>query len=36
MKIIQIKDVKSKPNLHRMDARNISDTGNAQLVHITL
>ena len=36
MKIVQVKDVKSKPNLHGMDARNISDTENAQLVHITL
>jgi mannose-6-phosphate isomerase-like protein (cupin superfamily) len=36
MKIVQIKDAKSKPNLHGVDARNISDNESAQVVHITL
>lgn len=36
MKIVQVKDVLSKPNPHGVDARNISDTENAQVVHITL
>ncbi len=36
MKIVQVKDVHSKPNVHGVDARNISDTENAQVAHITL
>jgi len=36
MKIVQVKDVHSKPNLHGVDARSISDTENAQVAHITL
>jgi len=36
MKIVQVKDVQSKPNPHGVDARSISDTENAQVVHITL
>jgi len=36
MKVVQVKDVPSKPNPHGVDARNISDTKSAQVVHITL
>jgi mannose-6-phosphate isomerase-like protein (cupin superfamily) len=36
MKIVEVKDVQSKPNPHGVDARNLSDTENAQVVHITL
>ena len=36
MKIVQVEDVKSKPNPHGVDARGISDTESAQVVHITL
>ena len=36
MKIVQVKDVLSKPNPHGVDARGISDTENAQVAHITL
>jgi len=36
MKIVQVKDVQSKPNPHGVDARGISDTQNAQVAHITL
>ena len=36
MKIVQVKDVSSKPNPHGVDARSISDTESAQVVHITL
>ena len=36
MKATEVKDVKSKPNPHGVDARNISDTESAQVVHITL
>jgi mannose-6-phosphate isomerase-like protein (cupin superfamily) len=36
MKIVQVKDVLSKPNPHGVDARSISDTENAQVAHITL
>ena len=36
MKIVQVEDIKSKPNPHGVDARGISDTGSAQVVHITL
>jgi hypothetical protein len=36
MKVVEVKDVQSKPNPHGVDARNISDTESAQVVHITL
>ena len=36
MKIVQVKDVSSKPKPHGVDARSISDTESAQVVHITL
>lgn len=36
MKVLQVEDVQSKPNPHGVDARSISDTENAQVVHITL
>ena len=36
MKIVQVEDVKSKPNPHGVDAWGISDTERAQVVHITL
>jgi mannose-6-phosphate isomerase-like protein (cupin superfamily) len=36
MKVIEVKDVQSKPNPHGVDARGISDTESAQVVHITL
>lgn len=36
MKIVEVKDIPSKPNPHGVDARNISDTESAQVVHITL
>jgi mannose-6-phosphate isomerase-like protein (cupin superfamily) len=36
MKAVEVKDVQSKPNPHGVDARNISDTESAQVVHITL
>ena len=36
MKVVQVKDVQNKPNPHGVDARSISDTENAQVVHITL
>jgi mannose-6-phosphate isomerase-like protein (cupin superfamily) len=36
LKATEVKDVKSKPNLHGVDARNISDTESAQVMHITL
>lgn len=36
MKVVQVKDVHSKPNAHGVDARGISDTESAQVVHITL
>ncbi|MCX6677954.1 MAG: cupin domain-containing protein [Methanothrix sp.] len=36
MKVVQVKDVSSKPNLHGVDARSISDTDSAQVAHITL
>jgi mannose-6-phosphate isomerase-like protein (cupin superfamily) len=36
MKIVEIKDIQSKPNPHGVDVRNLSDTESAQLVHITL
>jgi quercetin dioxygenase-like cupin family protein len=36
MKIVEVKNVQSKPNPHGVDARSISDTESAQVVHITL
>jgi mannose-6-phosphate isomerase-like protein (cupin superfamily) len=36
MKTVEVKDVHSKPNPHGVDARSISDTESAQVVHITL
>jgi len=36
MKIVEVKDAPSKPNPHGVDARNLSDTENAQVGHITL
>ncbi len=36
MKIVEVKNVESKPNPHGVDARSISDTKNAQVAHITL
>ncbi|MFB3765627.1 MAG: cupin domain-containing protein [Methanotrichaceae archaeon] len=36
MKIVEVKNVISKPNPHGVDARSISDTKNAQVAHITL
>jgi quercetin dioxygenase-like cupin family protein len=36
MKIIEVRDAPSKPNPHGVDARNLSDTENAQVGHITL
>ena len=36
MKIVQVEDVKSRPNPHGVDAREISDTKSAQVMHITL
>lgn len=36
MKIVSVGDIKSKPNPHGVDARSISDTESAQVVHITL
>lgn len=36
MKVVEVKDVQSKPNPHGVDARGISDTESAQVVHITL
>ncbi len=36
MKAIEVKDVQSKPNPHGVDARSLSDTESAQVVHITL
>src|SRR5512136_670621 len=36
MKVVEIKNIQSKPNPHGVDVRNISDTKNAQVVHITL
>jgi len=36
MKIVQVKDIVSKPNPHNVDARAISDRESAQVVHITL
>ncbi len=36
MKIVEVRDAQSKPNPHGVDARNLSDTENAQVGHITL
>jgi len=36
MKTIKVKDASSKPNPHGVDARSLSDTESAQVVHITL
>ena len=36
MKVTEVKNVQSKPNPHGVDARSISDTESAQVVHITL
>ena len=36
MKVVEIKNVQSKPNPHGVDVRQISDTANAQISHITL
>ena len=36
MKVVEVKNVQSKPNPHGVDARSISDTINAQIAHITL
>lgn len=36
MKIAEVKSVSSKPNPHNVDARSLSNTQSAQVVHITL
>ncbi len=36
MRVIEVKNVQSKPNPHGVDARSISDMDSAQVVHITL
>jgi mannose-6-phosphate isomerase-like protein (cupin superfamily) len=36
MRFVEVKNAGSKPNPHGVDARNISDTKNVQVVHITL
>jgi quercetin dioxygenase-like cupin family protein len=36
MKIVKVRDAQGKPNPHGVDARNLSDTENAQVSHITL
>jgi mannose-6-phosphate isomerase-like protein (cupin superfamily) len=36
MKVVEVKNVQSKPNPHGVDARSISDTINSQVAHITL
>jgi len=36
MKVVEVKDVQSKPNPHGVDARNISDNDSAQVMHISL
>ena len=36
MKVVQVKEVNSRPNPHGVDARMISDTTNAQVSHISL
>lgn len=36
MKIVEVKDIQSKPNPHGVDVRNLTDTESAQVVHIKL
>ena len=36
MKVVEVKNIESKPNPHGVDARSISDTKNAQISHIAL
>ena len=36
MKVVEVKDVQSKPNPHGVDARNLSDKDSAQVAHIAL
>ena len=36
MNVVVVKNIQSKPNPHGVDARNLSDTEMAQVVHITL
>ena len=36
MKVVEVKDVQSKPNPHGVDARNLNDKDSAQVAHITL
>ena len=36
MKVVEVKNVQSKPNPHGVDARNLSDTESAQVMHITM
>lgn len=36
MKVVEVKKAERKPNPHGVDARTISDTESAQVVHITL
>ena len=36
MKVVEVKNVRIKPNPHGVDARSLSDTENAQVSHITL
>ena len=36
MKVVVVKNIQSKPNPHGVDARNLSDTKMAQVVHISL
>lgn len=36
MKVVEVKNVQSKPNPHGVDARSLSDTKNAQVSHIAL
>jgi quercetin dioxygenase-like cupin family protein len=36
LKITEVKNVQIKANPHGVDARNISDTANAQVAHITI
>ena len=36
MKVVEVKNVQSKPNPHGVDARNLSDTESAQMVHVTM
>jgi quercetin dioxygenase-like cupin family protein len=36
MKVVEVKNVQSKPNPHGVDARNITDNDSAQVMHISL